>query len=176
MGRNVELKARASNFALQRERAAELAGGTSEVLHQEDTFFRSRRGRLKLRKFGEGSGELIHYERRDAGGPSESRYMIIRTSEPDVLKKALSQGLGTLGTVVKRREVFIVEGTRVHLDEVEGLGLFVELEAVLGPGESRASGEERVRRLRDALGISDSDLIDRAYVDLIVNGRRTDGS
>jgi predicted adenylyl cyclase CyaB len=75
-----------------------------------------------------------------------------------------------MGTVVKRREVFMVEGTRIHLDDVDGLGRFLELEAVLGPGESRESGEERVRRLSDELGIADSDLIDTAYIDLLLNG------
>jgi predicted adenylyl cyclase CyaB len=171
VGRNVEIKARASDFAAQRERAAGLADGPPEVIHQEDTFFRSRRGRLKLRKFSDAAGELIHYERPDAEGPVESRYMIIPTGEPDVLRKALSQGLGTLGTVVKRRELFLAEGTRIHLDEVEGLGQFLELEAVLGPGESRESGEERVRELSAALGIEDSDLVDGAYIDLLLSER-----
>jgi predicted adenylyl cyclase CyaB len=168
MGRNVEIKARASDFTAQRERAAELSGGPSEVLHQEDTFFRSRRGRLKLRKFSEDSGELIHYERADSEGPSESRYLIIPTREPEVLKGALTKGLGAVGTVVKRREVFLVEGTRIHADEVDGLGRFLELEAVLGPGESREAGERRVRELAGVLGISDSDLVDSAYIDLLL--------
>jgi predicted adenylyl cyclase CyaB len=174
VGRNVEIKAWASDFAAQRSKAVELAGGPPEVLHQEDTFFRSRRGRLKLRKFSDAAGELIHYERADAEGPSESRYMIIPTGEPIVLRDALSKALGTLGTVVKRRELFLIEGTRVHLDEVEGLGHFLELEAVLGPDESRESGEERVRQLSTALGIEDSDLIDSAYIDLILKKRPTD--
>jgi predicted adenylyl cyclase CyaB len=168
MGRNVEIKARARDFASLRDRAASLAEGPPEVLRQEDTFFRSRRGRLKLRKLSEQSGELIHYDRPDEPGPSESRYMIIPTREPDVLKGALSQGLGAIGTVVKRREVFIVEGTRIHLDEVEGLGQFVELESVLSPGESSESGEMRVRRLSAALGIESSDLIDTAYIDMLL--------
>jgi len=164
----VEIKARAADFAAQRSRASELAGAPPEVLRQEDTFFRSRRGRLKLRRFSDTSGELIHYERPDVEGPTESRYMIIPTTEPDVLKKALSQGLGTLGTVVKRREVFLVEGTRIHFDEVEGLGQFLELEAVLEPGETPESGEERVRKISSELGIDESDLIDAAYIDLLL--------
>ena len=58
-------------------------------------------------------------------------------------------------------------GTRVHLDTVEGLGEFIELEAVLAPGESRDAGRARVREIGDALGISADDLIERAYVDLL---------
>jgi predicted adenylyl cyclase CyaB len=167
MGRNVEIKARAADFAAQRARAAELAGGPPELLEQEDTFFGTKRGRLKLRALGEGEGQLIYYERPDVEGPSESRYMILPTREPAELKGALSKALGVSGVVRKRREVYHVAGTRVHLDTVEGLGEFIELEAVLGPGESRDDGRARVREIRDALGISAEDLIEKAYVDLL---------
>lgn len=167
MGRNVEIKARATDFAGQQARAAELADSPPEIISQEDTFFRSKRGRLKLRRFDEKRGELIYYERGDSRGPSESRYMILPTREPVSLRDALSQALGVSGVVRKRREVYLVAGTRVHLDTVEGLGQFIELEAVLGPDESTEDGHARVRELIDALGISDGDLIDRAYIDLL---------
>jgi adenylate cyclase class IV len=170
MNRNVEIKARATDFALQQARAAELADSPPELLSQEDTFFRSKRGRLKLRRFDERRGELIYYERGDAPGPSESRYMILPTREPVSLRDALSQALGVSGVVRKQREVYHVAGTRVHMDTVEGLGKFIELEAVLGPDESREDGHARVRELIDALGISDGDLIDRAYIDLLLDG------
>lgn len=175
MGRNVEIKARASDFAAQRAKAAELAASPSELLSQEDTFFAAKRGRLKLRRFDEGSGQLIYYERSDAPGPSESRYMLLPTREPDSLRDALSKALGVTGVVKKRREVFLVERTRVHLDEVEGLGRFIELEAVLGPDESSADGKRRVDELMSALGVDDGDLLDRAYIDLILEERGTEG-
>ena len=91
MGRNVEIKARATDFAQQQERAAELADSPPELLSQEDTFFRSKRGRLKLRRFDADRGELIYYERPDARGPSESRYMILPTREAVSLRDALSK-------------------------------------------------------------------------------------
>ncbi len=168
MGRNVEIKARATDFACQRARAAELAESPSETISQEDTFFRAKRGRLKLRLFDADHGELIYYERADAQGPSESRYMILPTREPTVLRDALSKALGISGVVRKRREVYHVAGTRVHLDTVEGLGEFIELEAVLGPDESQEAGRARVHELAGALDISDEDLIDRAYIDLLL--------
>lgn len=168
MGRNIEIKARATDFAAQRARAAELAGSPPELLAQEDTFFRAKRGRLKLRLFNEGSGELIYYERGDATGPSESRYMILPTREPASLRDALSKALGVSGVVRKEREVYIVAGTRVHMDKVEGLGQFIELEAVLGTDESREDGNARVSELIDSLGIADGDLVDRAYIDLLL--------
>jgi len=173
MGRNVEIKARATDFAQQQERAAELADSPPELLSQEDTFFRSKRGRLKLRRFDADRGELIYYERPDARGPSESRYMILPTREAVSLRDALSKALGVSGVVRKRREVYHVAGTRVHMDAVEGLGEFIELEAVLGPDESQEDGRARVHELADALGISDGDLVDRAYIDLLLE-RRTE--
>jgi predicted adenylyl cyclase CyaB len=167
MGCNVEIKARATDFEAQRRKAAAMTDVAPEVLDQEDTFFRSRRGRLKLRLFGPDRGELIYYERPDASGPAESRYMILPTREPAVLRDALGKALGISGVVRKRREVYLVAGTRVHLDRVEDLGEFVELEAVLAPGESREAGLVRVRELGDALGISKEDLVECAYVDLL---------
>jgi len=171
VGRNVEIKARAGDFGAQREKARELSAAAPELLEQEDTFFKTKRGRLKLRRFSENEGELIYYERPDTQGPTESRYMIIPTREPAVLKDALSKALGISGVVRKRREVYHVAGTRVHMDTVEGLGEFIELEAVLGPDESRGDGRARVRELSTALGIGDSDLVDAAYVDLLAKER-----
>jgi adenylate cyclase len=173
VGRNIEIKARAVDLAAQREKAGELSDAPPELLDQEDTFFRAKRGRLKLRLFDADRGELIYYERADAQEPSESRYMILPTREPIALRDALSQALGVSGVVRKRREVYHVAGTRVHLDTVEGLGEFIELEAVLGPDESHEDGRARVRELVDALGIADRDLIDRAYIDLLLD-RRTE--
>ena len=167
MGRNMEIKARAADFAAQRVKAFELAGGPPETIDQEDTFFGTKRGRLKLRALSEGEGQLIYYERPDAQGPSESRYIILPTRDPAELKGALSKALGISGVVRKHREVYHVAGTRVHLDTVEGLGEFIELEAVLGPGESPEDGRARVGEIRDALGITAEDLIEKAYVDLL---------
>jgi predicted adenylyl cyclase CyaB len=175
MRRNIEIKARTSHSVSQRGRASALAGGPPEIVHQEDTFFRTARGRLKLREFAEDAGELIYYERPDVESPAESRYLIIPTGEPGILKEALSKALGVLGTVVKRREVYVVDGTRVHIDDVEGLGEFIELEAVLASGESGESGEARVGRLAEALGIEEADLVDTAYVDLMEQSGSKDG-
>jgi adenylate cyclase class IV len=170
LGRNIEIKARASDFVAQRVRAAELSGRPPEMLRQEDTFFGTRRGRLKLRSLGGGRGELIYYEREDREGPTESRYMILPTHEAPALRAALSQALGVSGTVRKEREVYLVEGTRIHFDSVQRLGEFIELEAVLAPGESADDGHARVSELLEALGISSEDLVDRAYIDLLLEG------
>ena len=176
MRRNIEIKARAADFAGQRVQAEQLAGAGPELLSQEDTFFRTKRGRLKLRRFDENRGELIYYERADLHGPSESRYLILPTREAVTLRDALSKALGVAGVVRKRREVYHVTGTRVHMDTVEGLGEFIELEAVLGTGESPSDGRRRVDELMDALGIAEGDLVDEAYIDLILDGEGPEGS
>ena len=132
MGENVEIKARveADQFAILRRRAAEMATGEPVALHQTDTFFQSRTGRLKLREFADGSAELIFYERPDCEGPKTSTYVRSECQMPSTMKEALSQSNGVLGVVKKNREVFFVGQTRVHLDLVEGLGTFLELEVV----------------------------------------------
>jgi adenylate cyclase len=180
VGRNIEIKARASDFGGQSRAAAGLAGGDPEVLAQEDTFFGTRRGRLKLRKFAGDRGELIYYERDDSAGPAESHYMLLPTREPDALATALKGALGVRGVVRKRRTVYMVGRTRVHLDEVEGLGEFIELEVVMdGPagreGDETASGgaepedgEAEAARLMAELGITEDDLIETSYIDLIL--------
>jgi predicted adenylyl cyclase CyaB len=166
-GRNVEIKARASDFERQLSKAAELSDGRPERLLQQDTFFGCREGRLKLRRFSESEGELIFYERPDDTGPSESRYMRSPTGDPASLKELLSRSLGIVGTVVKTRTVFLAGRSRLHFDEVEGLGRFIEIEVVLQPGEGLDAGVAVARRLMDGLGISEDDLVDRAYIDLL---------
>ena len=169
MNRNVEIKAVASDLRTQGERVRTMSHGAPELLEQEDTFFRTRRGRLKLRRLSDKRGELIYYERPDDSGPAESRYMLLPTTEPDALKRALGKALGVRGVVRKRREVLIVNRTRVHLDEVDGLGDYIELEAVLEAGETRERGERRVGELMAEMGIVDGDLVDRAYIDLLLD-------
>lgn len=167
MNRNVEIKARLADPGRQREIAAGLADGSPERIEQEDTFFRVPRGRLKLRDLGGGRGELIAYDRSDLTGPSESRYAIFPAPDAAALCALLRSVLDVRGVVRKRREVFRVGRTRVHLDRVEGLGAYLELEVVLEPGEPRERGEATARDLVRKLEIDDRDLVDVAYIDLL---------
>ncbi len=166
MERNVEIKARVADLASVRARARELAG-SGEVLAQEDTFLPCPSGRLKVRRFADGSGELIFYRRPDTTGPAESRYVVAPTTDADALVEALSSAYGTRGVVRKRREVRLVGRTRVHLDRVEGLGEFVELEVVLAAGEPPARGVAEAESLMDRLGIRREALVEGAYIDLL---------
>jgi adenylate cyclase class IV len=166
VNRNVEIKARLDEPERTRELAAKLADTGPERIEQCDTFYPVEQGRLKLRELGDGSAELIWYERPDRGGPGESRYTVVPTEHPARLGEALRRALGERGVVRKRRELFLVGRTRIHLDRVDGLGDFLELEVVLENGEGRERGEEIARSLMRELEIQPDQLVDVAYVDL----------
>lgn len=167
MNRNVEIKARLSDPAHTRALAAGLSETEPVWIEQRDTFFCVERGRLKLREFGDGSGELIWYERPDRAGPGESRYTVVPTQHPARLVTALRRSLGLRGVVKKRRGLFVVGATRIHLDEVEGLGAFLEIEVVLDLDDEVPRGAAIARDLMLKLGIRPEDLVDVAYIDLL---------
>ena len=167
LGRNVEIKARVSDLSRLRVKVGSLAPAPPEVFVQTDTFFTVPRGRLKLREFSDGSGELIFYERPDRAGPKESLYAHCACSDPKAVSAVLGEALGVRGVVEKRRELFMIDRSRVHLDEVRGLGSFLEIEVVLGDGETPAEGERVARELLAALGVPESALVAHAYIDLL---------
>lgn len=166
MARNVEVKARVASLAAIEARAREIATEGPLDLEQDDTFFACARGRLKLREFADGRGELIHYRRADEAGPKTSDYVIAPTSDPASLRQALERAYGAAGRVRKSRRLYLAERTRIHLDRVRGLGSFVELEVVLREGESEEAGLGVARQLMARLGIEESQLVRGAYVDL----------
>jgi predicted adenylyl cyclase CyaB len=166
VARNIEIKARVPDPAALRQRVAELSAKDGEVLLQRDTFYAVPSGRLKLREFDDGSAELIFYERPDQQGPKLSSYVRTPVIESASMRELLGRSLKIVGTVRKRRQVFLVGNTRIHLDEVEGLGTFVELEVVLADGEVDADGEAVISLLMRQLGIRNEYLIEQAYVDL----------
>lgn len=167
MSRNIEIKARARDFAAQARVAADLADRPPSVMDQVDTFFHVANGRLKLREFGDGPGELIQYRRADAPGPKPSDYVRSPAPDPVSLKAALSNALGVRAVVKKKRTVYLSGQTRIHFDEVDGLGRFIELEVVLGAGQAPREGIPVADKLMAALEIQRCDLIEGAYVDML---------
>src|SRR5262245_25149106 len=131
MARNVEIKARITSIDAVLPRARALAAGEPELIIQDDTFFAVPHGRLKLREFADGSAELIHYQRADGTGARLSDYVRTPLPSPSSARDALERALGAAGRVRKRRLLLLAGQTRIHLDRVEGLGDFVELEVVL---------------------------------------------
>jgi len=167
MPANIEIKARVEDFDALKTRAESLSDRAVQVLPQEDTFFNTEKGRLKLRILAPDLGYLIYYERPDQDGPKRSDYHLAKTEDPESLKNVLTLALGIRGVVRKTRYLYMVEQTRIHLDEVEGLGHFMELEVVMQEGQSDAEGQSIAENLMRRLGIREEALIDRAYMDLL---------
>jgi predicted adenylyl cyclase CyaB len=175
MPRNIEIKARVPDLAMVRSKAFTIAGGPVATVRQKDVFFDVPRGRLKVRELADGSGELIAYEREDHAGPKESTYERIAFPDARSLVDVLAAVLPVRGTVMKRREVLLVGRTRIHLDQVERLGSFVELEVVMAADEPTDGGVREARALLAALGISQTALISGAYIDLLEAANLHDG-
>jgi predicted adenylyl cyclase CyaB len=167
MPANIEIKARARNIADLRKRAEGLCDRPAQVILQEDTFFHTEKGRLKLRQLAAEQGQLVYYERPDGSGPKRSNYLLAGTTEPSALKAVLTAALGIRGVVRKTRTLYLVGQTRIHLDEVEGLGDFMELEVVLRLEQSDAEGQAIARELMTRLGVGEEDLLEGAYMDLL---------
>ncbi|MCZ7555167.1 MAG: class IV adenylate cyclase [Bacteroidia bacterium] len=167
MARNIEIKARLDNAEDFLSRVGELADSGPFEMEQDDTFFRCENGRLKLRVLSEAHAELIYYRRGDQAGPKESYYHITPTMDPEGLRESLDMAYGIVGRVVKHRTLFMIGRTRVHIDRVEGLGSFMELEVVLNDDERSGDGMREATTLMHSLGIAEDSLIDCAYVDML---------
>jgi predicted adenylyl cyclase CyaB len=175
MPSNIEIKARARNFDEIQTRAEKLSNQPVEVIPQEDIFFNTPHGRLKLRSLAGEKGQLIYYTRPDQEGPKRSDYQIFQTSDPHNLKQVLELAYGIRGIVKKTRYLYLVGQTRVHLDDVEGLGQFMELEVVMQEGQSDAEGQALAEDLMERLGVARSDLIEGAYMDLLESSAESAG-
>ena len=167
MSHNIEVKARVRDLAILSRLAGESADTGPEILAQRDVFFHVPKGRLKLRYLAPDHGQLITYERADCEGPKSSRYEIFETREPALLERVLAANLAVRGFVVKQRAVYLAGQTRIHLDVVEGLGDFLELEVVLYPGQTAEEGQTVAKDLMNRLGIRSEDLVEGAYIDLL---------
>jgi predicted adenylyl cyclase CyaB len=171
MSRNIEIKASVESVHALMPKVAAIADGNPVVIVQDDTFFVCVHGRLKLRTFCQERGELIFYRRNDQSGPKESFYLRSPTSDPETMREALRLAYGEAGRVKKRRTLYMIGRTRVHLDEVSGLGDFLELEVVLEEGESVEAGVREADDIMSRLGIVPSQLIEGGYVDLLRSRR-----
>lgn len=168
MAKNIEIKASLSDRDRVVQKLRELSGAEGVLIAQRDTFFNSTSGRLKLREFADGTGQLISYHRPDTLEPTQCDYSIYQTDAPETLKQTLTMTLGCCGAVVKKRLLFILGRTRVHIDEVEGLGNFLELEVVLEPSDTEADGVSEAESLMHTLKVEPDDLLRGAYVDMIM--------
>jgi predicted adenylyl cyclase CyaB len=164
--RNLELKSRCADLDAVLRRAEALGARDAGVLVQCDVFFSAPGARLKLRALGDGRGELISYRRPDAVEVRASEYRVYETADPSGLTAVLRDALGEAGMVRKRRRLFLYRHTRIHLDEVEGLGTFVELETVM-TGLTDEAGRAELDSVAAALALRPEDRVGEAYVDLL---------
>ncbi|CAH0403862.1 unnamed protein product [Chilo suppressalis] len=170
--RNVEIKAKITDFKIICEKAEQLSGGPPTIIKQDDTFYKVNNGRLKMRFYADSSATLVRYDREDQDGPKLSDYELLdfsiaESEKAKLLDKMLSKCMGKRGRVVKERRLYMVGQTRVHIDSVQDLGNFMELEVVLRPDQSVEEGQEIAKDLQSKLGVNDEDLIECAYVDLL---------
>lgn len=168
MQRNVEIKAMVKNFPAFYSLAKELSDTPGKILNQVDTFFNCANGRLKLRRVNQDpTSKLIFYKRSDKCGPKLSDYSLTHIQESEKIESTLAAAYGIKGEVKKKRTLFHIEQTRIHVDEVENLGTFMELEVVLRNEQSVEDGETIAHNLMEKLGIDEADLISVAYIDLL---------
>lgn len=170
---NIEIKARCGDAerirGILRERGAEFRG----VDHQVDTYFAVPRGRLKLRQ-GNIENSLIFYERPDRAGPKRADVSLVRTDAAQAaqLHETLTAAMEVLVVVDKRREIYFIDNVKFHLDRVEGLGVFVEIEAIDEHGKIGAEALGRQCDMyMDLFGIDDADLVNVSYSDLLAKNK-----
>jgi predicted adenylyl cyclase CyaB len=165
--RNIELKARLHDLPAARRVAEALATQRLGVQEQIDTYFRCTNGRLKLRQITGQTAQLVWYVRPSDPRPKASDYHLVSVPQPETLIMALRAAMGIVNVVRKRREVYLWRNVRIHLDEVEGLGQFLEFEAVLSPEIDDAAGRGQLEKLMSQFDIRPEDLLAGSYTDMI---------
>ena len=161
---NLEIKARIENPSDAAVMANSIGAEFSGDLLQVDTYFKVPEGRLKLRRINDTVSELIFYEREENGDRRYSKYEVHETGNPESLTSVLSLAVGIRCVVKKRRTMYMFRGARIHLDQVEGLGTFLEFEVPVE--DSREKAEETLEFLISAFRLGPSDFFRNSYVDL----------
>jgi adenylate cyclase, class 2 len=165
---NIEIKARCSDPDSIREYLRSHEAIFMGLDKQTDTYFKAVTGRLKLRE-GNIENNLIYYKRENTAGPKSSHFQLIKIADAAALREVLTQSMGVLVQVIKNREIYYIDNVKFHIDEVPGLGNFVEIEA----GNILADlSEEKLQEQCDhycaALGIRKQDMIAVSYSDMLL--------
>lgn len=164
--RNIEIKCRCRDLEEVRRRALALGAEDRGLLVQEDHFFRAPQARLKLRITKGRPAELVSYRRPDVSGARGCDYRLCPVENAHALRTVLAHCLEEDGAVRKVRRLFLHGNTRIHLDTVEGLGTFVELETVLS-GQTDAEGRRELESLARSLGLDASNTVPVPYLELL---------
>lgn len=165
--KNIEIKARIADLAAARSTAERVATSRLGILEQTDTYFKCQTGRLKLREILGQPSELIWYRRPDETGARKCEFGLIEVDDPEAVKLDLGKLLGLWKVVKKSREVFLYHNVRIHLDNVDCLGTFLEFEAIVDQENDEQAGARRLGFLCDQFGLSASDFIAGSYSDML---------
>lgn len=163
---NIEIKAKAANLENLQKVAKLLATSHLGLDTQVDTYFQTVEGRFKLRESSIKGAYLIPYLRPNTAGPKKSDYAMIPVTNGAQVKELFSKILGTIKIIKKKRDIYLINNIRVHLDDVEGLGTFLEFEAVYENPADEALERSKVQDLLEKFGIQNQDLITHSYSDL----------
>lgn len=165
---NIEIKARCQNHHAIREVLEERQARCIGTDHQIDTYFRVSKGRMKLRE-GNIENSLIHYDRPNQAGPKKSEVILYHPKPDATLKSLLVAALEVLVVVDKQRTIYFIDNVKFHVDEVKGLGAFVEIEAI---DKDHSLGEpkllEQCREYMQLFGLKEADLVEVSYSDLLM--------
>ena len=170
MSENIEIKAICHDLNATERRIREITRRSPNDDYQVDTYFNVTHGRLKLRESTIDGNYLIPYVRADEAGPRRSQYAKISVDNPELVKELFSMLMGTHIVVSKKRKIYIDDNVRIHLDQVENLGTFIEIEAVMDKNNNDKQVEiQKVHRLMNLIGISEADLIPFSYESLLIS-------
>jgi predicted adenylyl cyclase CyaB len=172
MRRNIEIKLRVGEHRSLAARLRALGATHGGTCTQRDIFFAASRGRLKLRLQPGRAAQLIHYERTDAARLRPSDYRRVEVEAAGAMRALLAAACGERGEVRKRRRLFRLDNVRIHLDSVDGLGRFLEIEAVVDAAHPEPACRDAAARLLAALGLDGAPIEPRAYIDLLQPRRR----
>jgi adenylate cyclase class 2 len=164
---NVEIKAKCSDAGFIRNYLLSNGAEFKGIDEQTDTYFNVPNGRLKLRE-GNIENNLIYYERTNQAGPKNSHFNLVKAVDAKGLKEILTKSVGVKVVVKKQREIYYIQNVKFHLDEVPGLGAFVEIEAgnILADLD-QAQLKEQCDCYLDAFGIKEDELVDVSYSDML---------
>ncbi len=167
MKRNIELKARCGDLGRAAAACERLGARRVWTRRQTDIYFAVPDGRLKLRMEEPGETVLVWYRRADSPAARESVYELTPVCDVVTIAASLAAQHGRGARVVKTRTLYLLENVRIHLDDVAGLGTFVEFEAVMGGAQQDDAAMALLGRLRGELAIADADLVSQSYGDLL---------
>jgi len=163
---NVEIKAKCPNPAQVHAKLIELGAEYRGCDHQIDTYFKCQHGRLKLRQ-GTIENALIFFQRSNQATPKQSDIALEKVPFENNLKTILSSALGIKTVVNKKRHIYFIDNVKFHVDEVEELGPFMEVEAIDEIGNIGLSKlHQQCDQYMQLLDIKPEHLITNSYSDL----------